>query len=61
MLRLLIAGSQTTAIGREALGVGMAQDLRCRCSFPLRLPLLRQLLCLGDLGRSHLIGEQIKN
>jgi len=61
MLRLLIAGSQTTAIGREALGVGMAQDLRRRCSFSLQFPLLRQLLCLGDLGRSHLIGEQIKN
>ena len=30
-----------------------------RYLFPFRLPLLRQLLRLGDLGRSHLIGERI--
>ena len=30
-----------------------------RCSFPFRLPLPRQFLRLGDLGRGHLIGKQI--
>ncbi len=30
-----------------------------RCSFPFRLPLLHQLLCLGNLGLGHLIGERI--
>ena len=30
-----------------------------RCSFLFRLPLLRQLLRLGDLGRGHLVGERI--